>query len=287
MSADTIDMTTGTAGSMMAPSGDTRPLKPMKRSKAYWAVADSFVLIKRSIMHITKNMDQLMSVAFQPIMFMLLFRYIFGGAIAIDGTTYVNFLVAGILVQTAAFGSTYTALGVATDLQRGIIDRFKSLPMISSAVLIGHTVADLVRNTVSAIIMILVALLVGFRPNANIGEWLAAFGILMLFTLAISWMAAILGLLAKSVEAVQWISFVFIFPLTFASSAFAPTESMPGALRAFAENQPVNHVIEALRALTVGTPIGNHGWLAVLWCLLILAVCVPLAAVLFRRKSPQ
>ena len=163
---------------------DIDSVQPEKRSKLAWAISDALVLIKRSILHIVKNMDQLLSVAFQPIMFMLLFRYVFGGAIETGGTTYVNFLVAGILVQTAAFGSTYTAIGVATDLQRGIIDRFKSLPMRSSAVLIGHTVSDLVRNTISSIIMIGVALLVGFRPDANVQEWAMALGILLLFTFA-------------------------------------------------------------------------------------------------------
>ena len=262
-------------------------IRPEQHSKAYWAVHDSLVLIQRSMMHIFKNMDQLLSVAFQPIMFMLLFRYVFGGAIDTGGTTYVNFLVAGILVQTAAFGATYTALGVATDLQRGIIDRFKSLPMLSSAVLIGHTVADLVRNVASGIIMVLVGLLVGFRPTADVWEWLMVLGILLLFTLALSWLSAIMGLLAKSIEAVQWISFVFVFPLTFASSAFVPTAGMPTPLRIFAENQPVTHVIEAIRALMVGTPIGNHGWLAIAWCLGILIVSIPLATYLFRRHTSK
>lgn len=271
----------------MAEFATAQAVQPQKRSKVAWAISDSLVLIKRSMMHIIKNMDQLLSVAFQPIMFMLLFRYIFGGAIETGGTSYVNFLVAGILVQTAAFGSSYTALGVATDLQRGIIDRFRSLPMRSSAVLIGHTVADLARNTVSAIIMIGVALLVGFRPEASPLEWLMILGILLIFTFALSWMSAILGLMAKSIEAVQWISFVLIFPLTFASSAFAPTEGMPGPLRAFAENQPVNHVIEAIRALSVGTPIENHGWLAIIWSVGILAVSIPLAAYLFRKHSTK
>jgi ABC-2 type transport system permease protein len=258
-----------------------------KRSKAYWALADSLLLIKRSMTHIFRSMDQLLAVAFQPIMFMLLFRYVFGGAISTGGTSYVNFLVAGILVQSAAFGATTTAIGVCNDLQRGIMDRFRSLPMLSWAVLNGHVVADLVRNTASSIILIGVALLVGFRPKANIGEWAMAFGILLLFTLAISWLSAILGLVAKSIEAVQWFSFVVIFPLTFASSAFVPTQGMPSILRAFAENQPVTHVIEAIRALLVGTPIGSHGWLAVAWCLGILIVSIPLAAMLFRRKANQ
>lgn len=257
----------------------------MTTNRLYWALSDSYELTKRTIMHITKNPDQLLSVAFQPIMFLLLFRYVFGGAIDAGGTSYVNFLVAGILVQTAAFGSTYTALGVATDLKRGIVDRFRSLPMMSSAVMIGHTVADLVRNTVSAIIMILVGLLVGFRPEAGPAEWAMALGILLLFTFAFSWLSAVLGLLARSIEAVQWISFVVIFPLTFASSAFVRTNGMPDVLRVFAENQPITQVIEAIRALLVGTPIGNHGWLAVAWCSAVLVIAIPLSAYLFRRYS--
>lgn len=261
-----------------------RSVKPMRRSKVYWAFSDSGILIKRSLMHIVKNMDQLLSVAMMPIMFLILFRYVFGGAIDTGGTSYVNFLVAGILVQTAAFGSNYTAFGVVTDLQRGIIDRLRSLPMFDSAVLIGHTVADLVRNTVSAIVMVLAGLLVGFRPEASAIEWLAVFGILMLFTFALSWLSAILGLLAKTVEGVQWLTFVLVFPLTFASSAFVPTDGMPSVLRAFAENQPVTHVIDAIRALLVGTPIGDSGWLAAIWCVGILAVSIPVASFIFRRR---
>jgi ABC-2 type transport system permease protein len=218
---------------------------------------------------------------------MLLFRYVFGGAIDTGGTSYVNFLVPGILIQTVAFGSTFTAVGVATDLTRGIIDRFRSLPMMSSAVLVGHTVADLVRNTISSIVMILVGLAVGFRPQASVTDWLLVLAIVLLFTLAMSWLSAIMGLLAKSVEAVQWISFVFIFPLTFASSAFVPTEGMPTVLRVFAENQPVTQVIEAIRALVTGGPIGNHGWLALTWNIGILIVAIPLATYLFRRQASR
>jgi ABC-2 type transport system permease protein len=263
----------------------TPTIRPEKRSSAYWAIADSLMLIKRSMLHIIKNMDQLLAVAFQPIMFMLLFRYVFGGAIDTGGTSYVNFLVAGIIVQNAAFGSTYTSIGVATDLKRGIIDRFRSLPMRSYAVLIGHTVADLARNTLSGVIMVLVGLAVGFRPSASVTDWVLVLGILLLFSFALSWLSAIVGLIAKSVEAVQWIGFVFIFPLTFASSAFVPTDGMPGVLRAFAEHQPVTQVIDSIRALLIGTPIGNHGWLAAIWSTAILVISIPIAAYLFRKRS--
>lgn len=262
-------------------------LAPVQKSNFRWALSDSFTLIRRGIMHLIKNPDQLMSVAFQPIMFTLLFRYVFGGSIDTGGTTYINFLMAGILVQTAAFGSSYTALGVATDLQRGIIDRFKSLPMFSGTVLIGHTVADLIRNTVSSVIMVLVGLLVGFRPTASVSEWLAVAGIMLLFTFAFSWLSSIMGLFAKSIEAVQWMTFIFIMPLTFASSAFVPAENMAGVVRVFAVNQPVTHVIEAIRALLVGTPVRDHIWLSVVWCLGILAVSVPLAIYLFRRHTSK
>jgi ABC-2 type transport system permease protein len=262
-------------------------IMPLKRSKAYWAIADSRVLITRSIMHILKNIDQLMSVAFQPIMFMLLFRYVFGGAINTGDDSYVNFLFAGILVQMAAFGASYTSIGVATDLQRGIIDRFRSLPMISSAVLIGHTTADLVRNLISGVIMTLVGLLVGFRPTAGPQEWLLVIVMFLLFTYAFSWLSAILGLLAKSIEAVQWISFVFIFPLTFASSAFVPTTGMPKYLRIFAENQPITLVIESIRKLLTGAPYTSYYIKAALWCIGALLVCIPLSAYLFRRRGNQ
>lgn len=258
-----------------------------KHSKVYWAINDTWVLIQRSLRHIIKSMDQLMAVAIQPIMFMLLFRYVFGGAIQTGGTTYVNYLVAGILIQTAAFGALTTSMSVAADLQRGIIERLKSLPTVSSAVMTGHVVADLVRNTVSSAIMIGVALIIGFRPTASFTEWLMILGLLLLFTFAFSWISAIMGLLAGTVESVQWMGFLLVFPLTFASSAFVPTEGMPTVLRVFAENQPVTHVIEAMRALMVGTPMGNHAWVASLWCVGMILVAVPLAAYLFRTQKSK
>ncbi len=248
------------------------------------SLSDSFILIKRSLLHIFRSMDQMMSLILQPIMFMLLFRYVFGGAIDTGDVSYVNFLTAGIIVQTAAFGATYTAWGVAADLQKGIIDRFKSLPMFSSAVLVGHVTADLFRNFVSTIVMLIVAFIVGFRPTATFGEWILIFGLLMLFTFALSWLSAILGMLAKSVETVQWLTFIFIFPLTFASSAYVPTDTMPWILKVFAENQPVTLVVNALRGWMVGTPVGNQAWLAFIWCIGITVVSIPITAYLFRRK---
>lgn len=265
----------------------TATIVPQNHSRLYWALLDSWILIERSLRHIIKNPDQLLSLAVQPIMFMLLFRYVFGGAINTGGTSYVNFLVAGIIIQSSAFGATTTSISVANDLQRGIIDRLKSLPIVSSAVMTGHVVADLVRNTISSMVMIAVALLIGFRPVASPLEWVMILGLLLAFTFSFSWLSAIIGLVAKSVEAVQWVGFVLVFPLTFASAAFVPTASMPWGLRLFAENQPVTHVIEAMRALMVGTPIGNHGWISLAWSVGLSLICIPLAARLFRNKASR
>lgn len=260
-----------------------RTVRPQEHPRFYWAFSDAGVFIRRSLSHIVKNTDQLLGLIVQPVMFMLLFRYVFGGAIDAGGIDYPSFLMAGILVQSAAFGSMTTSISVATDMQRGIIDRLKSLPIASIGVLMGHITADLVRNIVSGTAMVLVGLLVGLKPTASIAEWFAIAGILLLFTFAFSWVSAALGLFAKSVEAVQWMGFMLIFPLTFASAAFAPTQTMAKGLRVFAENQPVTHVIEAIRSLMIGTSLGNHALLAVIWCLGITAVFVPLTAYLFRK----
>ena len=254
----------------------------------WWAVSDTWVMTKRSITHIIRSLDQVMSLVLFPIMFMLLNRYVLGGSIDVGkDISYANYLFAGILVQTLAFGANYTTINLAVDLKEGIVDRFRSLPMANSALVTGHVAADLVRNIISSIIMILVGLAVGFRPNASIGEWLMVIGLALLFTLAISWLSAILGLMVKSLEAAQWIGFVLIFPLTFISSAFVLPEKMPPALEAFAANQPLTHVIDAMRSWLVGTPMGNSAWLAVVWCVGIIVVSVPLTSWLFRRRSQK
>ncbi len=263
-------------------------LEFQRKPKWVLSVLDSLIMIKRSTTHIVRNTDQLLGTFFQPIMFLVLFSAVFGGAIALalpPGVTYLSFLMAGIIVQTVAFGSTTTALAITNDLQKGIVDRFRSLPMSNLAVLNGHVVSDLFRNGISTIVMLLAGLVLGFRSSASFMDWLAIAGILILFTLAFSWLMAIMGVLAKSVEAVQWLSFIIIFPLTFASSAFVPLEGMNKYLKVFAENQPVTQVIEAVRALMLGTPIGNHGWLAVFWSFVMLIIAIPLATILFKRKT--
>lgn len=265
-------------------------LKFDQRSKATLAFIDSLILIKRSSTHIIRNTDQLLGTFFQPIMFLALFATVFGGAISKslpDGVDYLDFLMAGIIVQTVAFGSTTTAIAVCNDLQKGIIDRFRSLPMSNLAVLNGHVISDVFRNGLSTVVMLVTGLVIGFRSSASFTDWLVIAGVLLLFTLAFSWIAAIMGVLAKSVEGVQWLSFVIVFPLTFASSAFVPTEGMSTGLRIFAENQPITQIIEAVRALILGNPVGNHVLYSVLWCVGILIVTIPLASYLFRRKSAQ
>ncbi|MEO5627268.1 MAG: ABC transporter permease [Candidatus Saccharimonadales bacterium] len=259
-----------------------------KQPKQILRLMDSLLMIKRSSRHIIRNTDQLLGAFFQPIMFLVLFSAVFGGAISLalpSGINYISFLMAGIIVQSVAFGSTTTAISVSSDLQKGIVDRFRSLPMANLAVLNGHVVSDVFRNSISTTIMILVGLLLGFKSHATVVEWVYIAGILVLFTLAFSWMSAILGMIAKSTEAVQWMTFVIIFPLTFASTAFVPAQGMNQYLRKFAENQPITQVVEAVRALMLGMPIGNHGWLAVIWCSGALLVALPVASWLFRRKT--
>jgi ABC-2 type transport system permease protein len=254
------------------------------------AFTDMLIMIGRSSRHILRNRDQLLGTFFQPIMFLVLFASVFGGAIEKalpPGVNYLSFLLAGIIVQTLAFGSSTTAIAICNDLAKGIIDRFRSLPMNNLAVLTGHVVSDLFRNGISTVVMILAGVVMGFRSSASLTDWLYIAGILMLFTLAFSWLSAIMGIYAKSVEGVHWLSFIIVFPLTFASTAFVPADSMNKYLRIFAENQPITQIVEAVRALMLGTPIGNHGILAVAWCVGILVVALPLSSWLFRRKTAQ
>jgi ABC-2 type transport system permease protein len=259
-----------------------------KKPKLFLWFMDSLLMIKRSSTHIIRNTDQLLGTFFQPIMFLVLFAAVFGGAISQalpPGVSYLNFLMAGIIVQTIAFGSTTTAIAVSNDLQKGIVDRFRSLPMANLAVLNGHVVSDLFRNGLSTLVMIVAGLAIGFRTNADAVDWLLITGLVLLFTLAFSWLSAIAGVMAKSIEGVQWLSFIVVFPLTFASSAFVPTQGMNPVLKTFAENQPITHIIEAIRALMLGTPVGNHLWLSIIWCVAILVVSMIVASWLFRRKT--
>lgn len=250
-----------------------------------WALRDGATLVGRSLRHIPRNIESLLMSVMLPVMLMLLFVYVFGGAIN-TGTEYVNYVVPGIILLCAGFSASMTAVSVATDMLTGIVDRLRSMPILSSAVLIGHAVSSLARNALATALVLGVAYLAGFRPTATALEWTAAVGVLLLFVLAISWVSVCLGLIAKSQDAANGFTFVFAF-LPYVSSAFVPTETMPSVLHAFARNQPVTPVIETLRGLLMGTPIGHSAVLAVAWFGGILVVSWALAAYLFRRRTTR
>ncbi len=249
------------------------------------ALRDSGVIIWRQLIQLPRIPEVLIFALIQPVIFVLLFRYVFGGAIATPGESYVNYLMPGIFAQTVAFGAVASGIGLAEDLRRGIIDRFRSLPMARSAVLVGRTVSDLVRNAAVVAVMFGVGILVGFRPTGSVVATLVAFALLVLTSFAFSWIGVVIALSMKTVEAVQSAGFIWLFPLTFASSAFVPTDSMPGWLQAFAENQPFTIVVNAIRALFLDMPVGNLVWLTILWMGGILAVMIPLATRQYRRRT--
>lgn len=255
------------------------------RSIFNWFFHDTAVVIKRSMLHIKADPEQMLGLTIQPIMFVVLFRYVFGGAINTGGTSYINFLMAGIFVQTVAFGASVTGLTIANDMTKGVMDRFRSLPMNKSAILTGTILSDAMKNLIATIVMILTGLLVGFRPEASFVDWVAVFALLGLFSFSISWVFALIGVSGKSIEFVQQAGFIFIFPLTFVSSAFVPTDTMPKGLEYFANAQPVTQMVEAVRALLLNMPIGNHGWYAAAWSIGILLVVYPLATTRFKSQT--
>jgi ABC transporter DrrB family efflux protein len=249
-----------------------------------YAVADTAVVAKRNLLRIPRQPDLWVSFTIQPIMFVVLFVYVFGGAIQTPGyDDYVDFLMPGIIVQTMSFGGFVTAIGLSDDLRKGLIDRFRSLPMARSAVLAGRTLADVATNTVSLVVMVVVGLLVGFNFTSSPLEVVAGFGLLLLFGYAFSWAFAFVALVSNSAEGAQALGFIVIFPLTFASSAFVPPESMPAAIEAFAKANPFSTVVDATRALFVDAPAGNDVWEAVLWCLGLIAVFATLSVHRYRR----
>ena len=248
-----------------------------------YAVSDTFVIAKRSLLRIPRQPDLLVGFTIQPVMFVLLFVYVFGGAISTPGYDYVDFLIPGILVQSMVFGGFVTALRLAEDLKKGLIDRFRSLPMASSALLTGRTLADIASNVTQLVIMIAVGLLAGFSFSTSAPEVAAGVALCLLIGYVFSWVFALIGLLASSPEAANGYGFTIIFPITFISSAFVPVDSMPGWLQPFAEYNPVTVMVDAVRALFIGSPAGNSVWGAVVWCLVILAVFAPLSAWRYRR----
>jgi ABC transporter DrrB family efflux protein len=255
---------------------------PQHSSLAY-ALRDVVTLARRNLLAILRIPTALVFMVIQPVMFVLLFRYIFQSLGVFTQGNYVNFLVPGILVQTTIFGAVGTAIGLAEDLQRGLIERFKALPMARMAVLAGRTLADTGRNVIVLIIITGVGFLVGFRPHGGFFSYIAACLVMLLFAYCISWGFAFVGLAAPNSETAQAMTFPLIFPLTFASTVFIPLSQLPWWLQGFANNQPVSQTTDAVRALMTGTPAGSSVWVSLAWSIGLIAVLAPLAVNQFRK----
>ena len=244
---------------------------------------DTAVLTGRSLRHITRSPDTIITTAIMPVAMMLMFVYVFGGAIDTGSDKYVNYMLPGILLITIASGISYTAFRLFNDMKSGIFERFQSMPIARAGVLWAHVLTSLVANLISLVIVVGVALLMGFRSSAGVLTWLAVAGILVLFTLALTWLAVIPGLTAKSVDGASAFAYPLIF-LPFLSSAFVPTDTMPGPVRAFAEHQPTTSIVNAIRNLFTQQPVGTDIWTALAWCVGILIVTYFLATLTYRRK---
>src|SRR5215510_162809 len=255
----------------------------MEATRTYF-FNDMGVMLGRSMRHILRSMDTIITVTISPIVIMLLFVYVLGGAIQTGTDNYVNYLLPGILLITIGNGIGYVSYRLFLDKQRGIFERFHSMPIARSAPLWGHVLTSLVSNAMSVAVIILVALLIGFRSSAGILAWLAVAGILALFTLALTWIAAIAGLSATSVDGAGAFAYPLIF-LPFISSAFVPTETMPSAVRLFAEHQPVTAIVDAIRALLYGQPVGNDIWVALAWCIGITLVAYIFAMRVYKKRA--
>ena len=246
-------------------------------------VGDTALLTGRSLRHVTRSLDTVITTTVMPIAFLLLFVFVFGGAIDTGSASYVNYLLPGILVITVASGVSYTAYRLFLDLQSGIFERFHSMPIARSSVLWAHVLTSLAAIAMSVAVVVLAAFVMGFRSGAGVVAWLAVAGILALFTLALTWLAVIPGLTAKSVDGASAFSYPLIL-LPFISSAFVPTETMPGPVRAFAENQPVTSIVDAIRNLLAEQPVGSDIWVALAWCVGLLAVAYGCAMLAYRRR---
>lgn len=244
---------------------------------------DTAVLTGRSLRHVLRSPDTIVTTVLMPIAFMLLFVYVFGGAIDTGTASYVDFLLPGILLITIASGIAYTSYRLFMDLRGGIVDRFQSMPIARSAVLWGHVLTSLVANLIALLVVVAVALLIGFRTGADVLAWLAVVGILVLFTLALTWVAVIAGLAAKTIDGASAFSYPLIF-LPFISSAFVPTATMPGPVRWFAEHQPVTSIVDTIRRLFAEQPVGGDIWVALAWCVGILVLAYGVATMTYRRR---
>ena len=254
------------------------------RSSFALALSDCRVLIGRNVKHITRNSEMLIQAVSLPIVLLLLFRFMFGGAITVPGMAYIDYLVPGLLAISIAFNSTTTVVGVAADLTQGLVERFRSMPMAGPAVLVGHVVSGVLRSLLSFAVMVAVGLVVGFRPAAGVLGWLGAVGLLALFATGVFWLATLLGSIAKTVEGAGGLGMILVF-VPYATSALVPTASMPSALRVVVDNQPVTVLIDAVRGLMNGTELGSTGWLALAWWVVITTGAAYLAIRKFHQRS--
>ncbi len=248
-------------------------------------VTDTLILAERNLVRLPRAPDLLLAFTVQPIMFVLLFRYVFGGAIKTPGYSYVDFLIPGIIVQNIAFGGFVTALGLNEDVHKGLIDRFRSLPMSRAAVLAGRTIADVVTNMLSVTVLLVTGIIVGFSFHTDFFHAAAGFVLLLFFGFAFSWFFALIGLLVSSPESANSVGFIAVFPLTFISSAFVPVASMPEPLKSFAEVNPFTIMVNAMRSLWLGAPAHNYVWGAIVWTVVIIAVFAPLAVARYRHTA--
>jgi ABC-2 type transport system permease protein/oleandomycin transport system permease protein len=272
--------------SAVAVPNDSGMLARPKRSPLAWAVADTKAIAKRNLRTLVRTPQLLVFSTIQPVVFVLLFRYVFGGAISVPGSVpYVDFLMPGIFVQTVTFGAVNTGVGLAEDLHKGFIERFRSLPMARSAVLSGRTLADLVRDVGVVALMLLVGYLVGFRIQTNVAALFAGLGILLVFAFALAWVFALVGLFAPNAETAQAAAFPFMAVFVFASSAFVPVDTMPSWLQGFATYQPVSVTVSAVRALMIGGETAKWVVLSLAWSVAIVAVSAPLAIRRYRQVA--
>ena len=263
----------------------TLPASMSTHSSLRWAMSDVLTIARRNLMSLLRIPVAIVFMIIQPIMFVILFRYVFGGVIAIPGFSYVNYLIPGILVQTTIFGSVGTAIGLAEDLQKGLIERFRALPMARLAVLAGRTISDLFRNVIVLVIITGVGFLVGFRPGGTVVSYLQACLVMLIFAYCLSWGFAFIGLAAPNSEAAQAITFPIIFPLTFASAIFVPLAKLPGWLQPFAHDQPISQTAIAVRGLMDGTPHGQSTWISLAWAVGAILVLAPLAVNRYRKVA--
>lgn len=268
----------------LPPRAQPRPASRPLLQRVHWAWSDTTVLVGRSVRHLTRNSEQSVVAVALPLVQLLVFRYLFGGAIDTGSTEYASYVIAGLVVVSVCFNASSTAVSMANDLQEGIVERFRSMPTLEVAVLTGHVVASVARNFLSIAVIIIAGLGVGFRPQASPAQWLGAMALLLLFATAISWLSVIFALVTHTPEGASGLGLIIVF-VPYLSSGFVQVETLPTALQGVASDQPFSPLIDSVRGLLLDMPIGNSAWLALAWWVGALALLVPLAGLLFRRRA--